>query len=147
MRLSRKLKNQRGAALVEFAITLPLLLLVVWGTIDFARLYFASNSLATAVREGARYAAVLDVPGSVASKDSITKKVKRSFNAFGGDTLPDTVVFVLDSARLPAGNPAGNVTVGVKDYKWSSTTPIKIFPGGQILMTRRAKFRWEREPD
>jgi hypothetical protein len=38
------------------------------------------------------------------------------------------------------------VAVSVKNYPWLSTTPLKIFTGGKILMTRRAVFRWEREP-
>ena len=139
-----KWKSERGAALVEFAITVPLLVLIVWGAIDFARAYYTSNSLASAVREGARYAVVFPNPG--ANADSIKAKVKRSFNAFGGDTILDAAISVYDSSQVPAGSPRGKVTVEVKDYQWLSTTPLNIFTGGKILMTRRATFRWEQEP-
>lgn len=139
MRLSRKLKNERGAALVEFAIAVPLLFLIVWGAIDFARAYYTSNSLASAVREGARYAVVFQNPG--ANTTAIKAKVQESFNAFGGNPIPDAAITVYDLSQV-----SGKVTVEVKDYQWLTTTPLNIFTGGKILMTRRATFRWEQEP-
>ncbi|MCK5219206.1 pilus assembly protein, partial [bacterium] len=48
------LKNQRGAAAVEFAIVLPLLALILFGTIDFALLFYNKQVLTNASREGAR---------------------------------------------------------------------------------------------
>ena len=52
------LKNQRGAAAVEFAIVLPLLALILFGTIDFALLFYNKQVLTNASREGARFAIV-----------------------------------------------------------------------------------------
>jgi Flp pilus assembly protein TadG len=43
-----------GQALVEFALVLPLLLLLVFGLIDFARAWSANHAIADATREGAR---------------------------------------------------------------------------------------------
>ena len=54
------LKNQRGAAAVEFAIVLPLLALILFGTIDFALLFYNKQVLTNASREGARSAIVAD---------------------------------------------------------------------------------------
>jgi Flp pilus assembly protein TadG len=144
MRYQGHLKSEKGAVLVEMAIALPLLLLLVWCMIDFARAYYTSNSLSTAVREGARFAAVQSDPGGSAA--AIKAKVKQSFNAFGGDTILDAAIIVLDSSRIPVGNERGKVTVQVKNYDWFSSTPVKIFTGGKITMTRQATFRWEREP-
>lgn len=48
----------RAQALVEFALTLPLLLLIVIGVVDAARAVWEGNTLAHAAREGARYAIV-----------------------------------------------------------------------------------------
>lgn len=50
--------SERGAAAVELAIVLPLLVLVIMGLVDFGRLFFAQVSLASASREGARAASV-----------------------------------------------------------------------------------------
>ncbi len=51
----------RGAAAVEFALLLPLLLLIVLGIIDFGRMLNAQQTLTQAAREGARLVA-LDQP-------------------------------------------------------------------------------------
>ena len=46
--------RERGAAAVEFAIILPLLVMLVFGIIEFGRGYNAKIELTGAVREGAR---------------------------------------------------------------------------------------------
>ena len=46
--------SDRGAAAVEFALVLPILLLLVCGIIDFGRAYNAQITLTHAAREAAR---------------------------------------------------------------------------------------------
>jgi len=55
----------RGAAAVEFALLLPLLLLIVLGIVDFGRMLNAQVTLTQAAREGARLVALgqPNVPG------------------------------------------------------------------------------------
>ena len=53
--------NERGAALLEVALTLPLLLLVATGIFEFGRAYQTWQVLTNAAREGARVAVL---PGS-----------------------------------------------------------------------------------
>ena len=56
--LRKLFKNESGQAMVEFAIVLPILLLLLCGIIDFGWLYFNQLTLNHAAREGARYAAI-----------------------------------------------------------------------------------------
>ena len=49
-----KLKNQNGAAAVEFAIVLPLLILLVFGIIEFSVAFYDKAMITNASREGAR---------------------------------------------------------------------------------------------
>jgi Flp pilus assembly protein TadG len=51
-------RRERGASLVEFAIVLPVLLLIIVGIIDFGRAYGAKQELIHATREGVRVLAV-----------------------------------------------------------------------------------------
>ena len=50
--------EQRGQSLVEFALLLPLMLLIITGLFDVARAVWEENTLAYAAREGTRYAIV-----------------------------------------------------------------------------------------
>lgn len=57
MRLLRKLiRDKRGQALVELALVLPLLLLLVMGTMEFGRIFHSYLLITNASREGARTA-------------------------------------------------------------------------------------------
>jgi len=58
----RKLKEHRGAAVVEFAIVLVLLLAIVFGIIEFGFLMFNKQVITNAAREGARYGIVKTDP-------------------------------------------------------------------------------------
>jgi Flp pilus assembly protein TadG len=63
-------QKERGAVAVEMAILLPLLLLILIGTMEFGRVFNVQNSLTQAAREGARNAAIhysdgtMDVEGT-----------------------------------------------------------------------------------
>lgn len=48
----------KGQALVEFALVVPVLLLLTFGVFDLGQMIWQSNTLAFASREGARYAIV-----------------------------------------------------------------------------------------
>jgi Flp pilus assembly protein TadG len=60
--LISRLKSERGGAAVEFALTAPLLFLVLFGIGDFGVAMFKKEVLTNAGREGARYGIVLTVP-------------------------------------------------------------------------------------
>lgn len=52
----RFLKDQRGQALVELALVLPVLLVLFMGTVEFGRIYHSYLVITNASREGARVA-------------------------------------------------------------------------------------------
>src|SRR5450759_1041110 len=54
---SHKLFNQSAQGMVEFALTIPIILLMILGIIEGGRLIFIYSSLAAAGREAARYGA------------------------------------------------------------------------------------------
>ena len=68
--------NERGAAAVEFAIVLPLLVLLVFGIIQFSIAYNRTQGLHAAAREGARYAAL---PSNTSSEieDARARRARR----------------------------------------------------------------------
>jgi len=103
-------RRDRGAAAVEMAIVLPLLLLLVCGIIDFGRMFNAQITLTEAAREGARAAALGGDPGARAT-------------AVAGD-LDVTV----DPGTPCAGDPSQDARVKVR-YSFTFVTPIGVLAG------------------
>jgi Flp pilus assembly protein TadG len=62
-----RLPHRRGQALVEFAIILPLLLLILTGILQFGVLLSGQIALVNGVREAARYGSVLQTASSGAA--------------------------------------------------------------------------------
>jgi Flp pilus assembly protein TadG len=60
--IAARLRSERGAVVVEFALLIPVLLLIVVGTIEFGRVYSQFQVFNGAAREGARCAAVQATP-------------------------------------------------------------------------------------
>lgn len=60
--IARRLKparaGRRGAAAVEFAVVLPLLMLLLLGGADFGRCFYSAMAVANAARAGAEYGAM-----------------------------------------------------------------------------------------
>lgn len=74
--IRRSLRHRRdsGAALVEMALVLPLLLMLLLGLTTAGMAYHQYNSLQTAAREGARFAATLpNVDGDLQTVLDVTK--------------------------------------------------------------------------
>jgi hypothetical protein len=65
MRLPRR-GREDGAAAVEFALVLPVLMLLIFGIIDFGRMLNAKITITEAAREGARAAALVDADAGAA---------------------------------------------------------------------------------
>jgi hypothetical protein len=57
-------RSDRGQGLVEFALIMPVFLMLIMGIVEFGRLMFIYNSVSTASREAARYGASVGVSSS-----------------------------------------------------------------------------------
>lgn len=88
-RASRRLRrgSDRGAAVVEFALVVPIFVLLVMGIIDFANAYNDYNSVRQGVREGARQIVVADwgtdgcTTGSSSNRAACVTKARVGLNA------------------------------------------------------------------
>jgi Flp pilus assembly pilin Flp len=138
MRSRKFLRNEEGAAVVEFALVMPILALIIFGIIDFGRAFYTVNNIISAVREGARYGAILSAPLSVTGQREIRDRVRSVSQPFGGDSLRDEQIQI----EFPNGE---LVRVRVQNYPFRPLTPIAGALGvGTWPITRQATFRWER---
>jgi Flp pilus assembly protein TadG len=100
--------RSRGQALTEVALVAPLFFLMVFGTIDIGRVVWANDVVASAAREGARFASVhagaIDGEEALATKDQIRAHAL-NFVIAGGASPSATVCFA--SAATLANQGAG----------------------------------------
>ena len=73
--MNRNQRNLFGQSAVEFALVLPLILLIFLLFIDMGRLVYFHSALYNAVREGARYAVVSQFSDSTQRETDIQQKV------------------------------------------------------------------------
>ncbi len=102
----KRLKSQRGAALLETAITIPLILLVSVSIFEFGRAYQTWQVLTNAAREGARVAVI---QGSTDAQ--VTAAVR---NYMSGGALPNAQtapVAIVRDVPFNGANTASRITI------------------------------------
>jgi len=92
-RLGAPAREERGAAAVEFALVLPILIVIVFGIINFGIVLAQKASLAGAVRTGARYGSVNAYTATHSCK-SVIDKVRDSASTIGIGSTNNTQVAV-----------------------------------------------------
>ncbi|MCM6761608.1 pilus assembly protein [Rathayibacter sp. ZW T2_19] len=72
MAMSLRFREEKGAVALEFALVLPILMVILVGIIEFSLLFTAQTTLTNAAREGARSMALHNDPARARSavKDS-----------------------------------------------------------------------------
>ena len=117
--------RRRGAALVEFALVMPLLLLLLIGIMEFGRAWSHTQVITDAARQGARLAALLN--NSSAGQDSVRTVVKRALQA-GNIIATDQMITIDPTVAGVSGWKAGtNTPVGVSlaiPYNWGVFKPV-----------------------
>jgi len=81
-----RLHNERGAALLETAITVPIILLIAVGIFEFGRAYQTQQVLTNAAREGARTAVLPD------ATDAQVTTIVRNYLTSGGLSAVNPVI-------------------------------------------------------
>lgn len=121
----------RGAAAVEMALVMPLLIAMIIGIIDFSRIFNAEIQLSQAAREGARIAALGTLGGFTTSDVGIRTNAALTNPAFQGNTSTATVNVVNSAGAVVVGNAVcsdstnfGQVTVSISYLKiwWGPST-------------------------
>jgi Flp pilus assembly protein TadG len=100
-------RDDRGAAAVEFALVMPILLLLLFGIIEFARAWNVRQTLTDAAREGARVAVVGN-------------------NMIPRQLLEDSVRSIVNSAAQRAGLDANYLTVTPTGVGIGATAQVQV---------------------
>lgn len=141
---NRKHDTQRGAALVEFAILAPLLIVLIMGIIEFGWLFGQFNEIRHSAQEGARWAAVSrpDVNGDTSlDEDDLHARACNAANLPGGTTTEVSAGFVAAATK----GATATVTVTANVSSLTGLSFIEVFLPNTLSNT--ATFRLEQDAD
>ena len=134
MKLIRKLRgNEDGAAVIEMAFALPILIMLIWMIIQLCLVFRAMSGIQHSLGEGARAATLWPVPDT----DTITDKMEAAVYGIGpGDfTIVDPV----------AGTADGSNYLDLQ-VTYTQDTDLLFLPGPTISVSR-SKRVWVAESD
>ena len=110
--------SARGAALIEFALVLPILLVVTLMAVDMSRAFWTKNVLHQAAREGVRMRVVLGNPLSSSDEDAVVARAQQ----VAGAAVDSAARHVQVEVGGPDGTRMDYVTV-TADFKWLPMVP------------------------
>ena len=156
--IRRAPRNARGVALIEFALVLPLLLVLIFSIVDFGMYFFIQHTIQFATREGARLALVgrqlNDAQGNQMSREaSIIKQISdKAAVAIDPGKLQISIFPVTAGYGDPvdwqntqdAGGPGSYMRV-VTRYDYKFVTPLlgALVPDGRLRISAQATYRNE----
>jgi len=116
--LLRRGRGQEGAAAVEFALILPILIFLVLGGMDLGHRFYMQHLITNASREGARYAAKYTGTAPTPTPAAVSDHVKLpppglNYNTFNLDTLTVNTTY---AGSFP--NKIATVTVTANKHWW-----------------------------
>ena len=140
----------RGAALVELAIALPLLMMLILGMVSAGIAFNNQLALTHSAREGGRYAATLPVTNFVSMNAWLDDVAARAVEDASGSLNPGApgllvcVAFVHPNGGIPADFTMRRVDdAGVVSYLGGSS----CFPDGRPDKERRVQIAVARDTD
>ncbi len=155
MRRARRLSGERGAAIVEMIIVLPLLLFVVFAIVELSRAWFTLQLTTAAIRDGARAAAVA-ASGSVAALGEA--RINSILNAGGITTSSQGARIVappgpsVTVANIPCvtppppaacPSPPDQEVVATVTVRFDTLFPLLPNRLRNLNLTQTARMRWE----
>lgn len=109
----------RGQAIAEFALAIPIFLLLVFGLLDIGRLVYINNAIAQGAREAARWGSVQGRSGTAAGRASIAAYARASMAAV---PTPTVTVSCVDGAGTTVSDCGSNDILVVR-----VSSPVAMF--------------------
>ena len=127
-KLFRLRRNEDGAAAIEFAMSVPVLITMIYGIFEFSQLYEANAGMQHALGEGARFA-TLCVPTSTGCNAETNVDIKAKMNA---------KLFGPVGGTFNVQDPVDDATTNFKTLTvtYTRTMDFLFFTGPAITLTR-----------
>jgi Flp pilus assembly protein TadG len=128
--------RERGQGVTEFAIAIPVVMLLIVGLLDIGRLVYIHNALAEGAREGARYGAVQGRATTAAGRSDIADEVAARMAA-----VPDPTVTVSCEQLGPSSGCASGDIIAVRvTTTVAPITPVISDLVGPLTFTTTARM-------
>lgn len=144
------LKNQKGVASIEFAIVLPLLALIAFGSCEFGLLLYNKQVIVNASREGARAGIVRDsiyILNDVALKKLVKDYCDQRLIDFNGTNLTDADIILNPATKAARETAAFGSDFSVKvTYNYNFALPSLFGLGMTKAVEHLALMKLEQIP-
>jgi len=132
MKLTRRLiRSEKGAAAVEMAFALPILIVMIWAFVQLAQIYRAMAGIQQALGQGARFATLCENPTNNGCSVPTTAQVKQTISDSVYGIGPGTFT-VYD----PTTGSDGTANYYDLKVEYSQPTNLLLFTGPTIDVTR-----------
>lgn len=150
-------RETQAGPIVEFAIIVPVLLLLLLGIVEFARAYFLRNTVVAGVRDAGRMLSVAKNPCDATTQAQARGRVRSYFVRSKPESTSTSIPIIvydvggtaMNCGAWSATSVAGSIKIAVANYRdTTGFTGFKPFRGSNILVmdSVKATFRWERAP-
>jgi Flp pilus assembly protein TadG len=124
-------RDQNGAATVEMAFALPILIVMIWMFVQLAQIYRALAGIQQGLGEGARYATLCLNPSSLGCEAPTAASIKTKISASVYGVGPGTF-----TVSDPVSGTSGTSQYYDLKVTYSQPTSLLLFPGPTINVTR-----------
>jgi Flp pilus assembly protein TadG len=153
--------TETGAAAVEFALVLPILLVVVFGIITYGLIFASQISLNAAARDAARAGVVEPLSGTPLTCAGIAQLARGNTHPLGAAqsavkvkvTSPDgsaSCTLIVNSSTVTGSGTAdlcsgsaGSTSPLVVELTYEAKSPVPLVPGTDTTLSSKGEFQCE----
>ena len=127
----RLLHNASGAAAIEMAFALPIMIIMIWAFVQLAHIYRANSGIQQALGQGARYATLCLNPTNAGCSTPTANQVKSKISSS---------VYGIGPGTFTIADPVSGTSGTSKYYdlkvSYTQSTDLLLFPGPTINVSR-----------
>ena len=124
-------KDDRGAAVIETALALPVFIMMIWAFVQLAQMYRALAGMQQALGQGARYATLCLNPSSTGCSAPTAAQIKTQISNSVYGVGPGTFTVV-----TPTSGSSGTGNYYDLTVSYSQPTSLLIVPGPTVNVSK-----------
>lgn len=143
-KLARVVRGRSGNSMVEFALVAPLFFLLVFGILDYGRLFYVQETLQYAMRQAGRFAVTGSNSGGTNRVSAIINVAENAAAGLINSGNINSIMITSGGITNFAGNPSQEMTITmVSNLKLITPGIAAFFPNGTYTFTNSVTFRNE----